>query len=127
MFFLSNPAYSVAPDGVLTDWSNVTELLNRKKEKEKKNTTHRRNNMDSLCIYPTVFTNQMSMIFVVVLYLLIFLGFFVLFWFLLKPGPPLPCVHTLHVQQHHSDSCFFLLFVCLLLSRLLAIKIKARY
>lgn len=81
MFFLSNPAYSVAPDGVLTDWSNVTELLNRKKEKEKKKTTHRRNNMDSLCIYPTVFTNQMSMIFVVVLYLLIFWVFLFRFGF----------------------------------------------
>lgn len=69
MFFLSNTAYSVAPDGVLTDWSNVTELLNRKKEEKK---------MDSLCIYPTVFTEQMSMIFFV-LYLLICCFLFVFF------------------------------------------------
>lgn len=37
--------------------------------------------MDSLCIYPTVFTNQMSMIFVVVLYLLIFWVFLFCFGF----------------------------------------------
>lgn len=79
MFFLSNPAYSVAPDGVLTDWSNVTELLNRKKEKKK--TTHRRNNMDSLCIYPTVFTNQMSMIFCCCFVFAYLLGFLFCFGF----------------------------------------------
>lgn len=57
--------------------------------------------MDSLCIYPTVFTEQMSIIFFFFLYLLIWV-LFVLFLF--KPGPPLPSVHTLHVQHHHSDS-----------------------
>lgn len=124
MFFLSNTAYSVAPDGVLTDWSDVTELLNRKR-KEKK---HRRNKMDSLCIYPTVFTEQMSMTFFsccfVFAYLLDFF-LFVVFLFLLKPGPPFPVYTHSHVQQHHSYSRF--LKVCVLLSRLLAIKIKARY
>lgn len=84
MFFLSNTAYSVAPDGLKTDWSNVTELLHRKRKKKS-----RWNKMDSLCIYPTVFTEQMSFIFV--LYLLI-CCFFVCFcfFFLSKPGPSYP-------------------------------------
>lgn len=79
--------------------------------------------MDLLCIYPTVFTEQMSMIFFcfVFAYLLFFLFISVETW------SSLPRVHMLHVQQHHSDSHMLLFKVCVLVSRLLAIKIKARY
>lgn len=45
--------------------------------------------MDSLCIYPTVFTEQMSMVFVFCFVFAYLLGFFCLF-FLLKPGLPYP-------------------------------------
>lgn len=46
--------------------------------------------MDSLCIYPTVFTEQLSMIFFLfVCFVFAYLLFFVCF-FLLKPGPPYP-------------------------------------
>lgn len=81
--------------------------------------------MDSLCIYPTVFTEQMSMIFFV-LYLLI-CCFFVCFFFLLKPGPPYP-VYTCFMFSSTIAivTCSFLKG-CVLVSRLIAIKIKARY
>lgn len=120
MFFLSNTAYSVAPDGVLTDWSNGTEPLNRKRKKKTKN---RWNEMDLLCIYPTVFTEQMSMIFFC--FVFAYLLFFCLF--LLKPGPPYP-VYTCSMFNSTIAivTCSFLK-VCVLVSRLLAIKIKARY
>lgn len=80
--------------------------------------------MDSLCIYPTVFTEQMSMIFFLFC-ICLFVVF--LFVFSVETWSSLPCVHTLHVQQHHSDSQMLLFKVCVLVSRLLAIKIKARY
>lgn len=59
--------------------------------------------MDSLCIYPTVFTEQMSMIFFVC-FVFAYLFVCFLFVFSVKTWSPLPCVHTLNVQQHHSDS-----------------------
>lgn len=51
--------------------------------------------MDSLCIYPTVFTEQMSMIVFSVFgfvfaYLLFSVRSFVVFFSLFKPGPPYP-------------------------------------
>lgn len=85
--------------------------------------------MDSLCIYPTVFTEQMSMTFCffwfVFAYLLLF--FFFVGCFLLKPGPPYP-VYTRFMFNSTIAivKCSFLK-VCVLVSRLLAIKIKARY
>lgn len=58
--------------------------------------------MDStyMCIYPTVFTKQMSIIFFVLV--------------LLEPGPPSP-MYTLHFILHHRDSptLFFYKFVFL--------------
>jgi len=59
-----------------------------------------------LCIYPTVFTDQMSMIFLFCICLFVVL-FFVCFS--VETWSSLPCVHTLHVQQHHSDSHMLLL------------------
>lgn len=56
MFFLSNTAYPEAPGGALTDWSIVTKLSSRKRKQAT-------DEMDSLCIYPTVFTNQLSALF----------------------------------------------------------------
>lgn len=108
MFFLSNTAYSVAPDGVLTDWSNGTEPLNRKRKKKEKK-KNRWNEMDLLCIYPTVFTEQMSMIFLFCICL-----FVVFCLFLLKPGPPYP-VYTYFMFNSTIAivTCSFLKFVFL--------------
>ncbi len=121
MFFLSNTAYSVAPDGVKTDWSNVTELLNRKKEKNGlivylSYCFYRTNVNDFFCLF----------LFCICSFVFVFLVCLFCLFFLLKPGPSYP-VYTLHVQQHHSDSQMLLLKVCVLVSRLIAFKIKARY
>lgn len=77
--------------------------------------------MDSLCIYPTVFTEQMSMIFFLFC-ICLFVVF--LFVFSVETWSSLPCVHTLHVQQHHSDSQMLLFKVCVLVSRLFSYQNK---
>lgn len=80
--------------------------------------------MDSLCIYPTVFTEQMSMIFFC--FVFAYLLFFCLF-FPLKPGPPYP-VYTRFMFNSTIAivKCSFSKFV-FLFQDFLAIKIKARY
>ena len=73
--------------------------------------------MDSLCIYPTVFTKQMSF-FSFPFFVLYLLTCFFLF-ISVKSWSCLPCVHTLHVG-HRSDSHIILFFfkVSVLVARL---------
>lgn len=126
MFFLSNTAYSVAPDGVLTDWSNVTELLKPRKGRKKKNKRLGLIVYLSYCFYRT----NVNDFFFLLLFLFMFaylLFLFVWGFFSVETWSFLPCLHMLHVQQHYSDSQTLLLRVRILVSRLLAIKIKARY
>lgn len=101
MFFLSNTAYSYAPDGVLTDWSDVTELLNRKKEEKKQ---MERNGLIVYLSYCFYRTNVNDFLFFLVCICLFVVVFFFCWLFSVETWSSLPRVHTLHVQQHHSDS-----------------------
>lgn len=62
--------------------------------------------MDSLCIYPTVFTEQMSIIFYFFCICLFVVFCFV--FFLLKPGPPYPVyTHFMFNSTIAIVKCFF--------------------